>query len=172
MSKVLIYFKFAFWAWILLNLQGCLLPQDDQVLPDLPPLQNRPPRVLSQTPEDVVPVVPVVGGCERKPFAVSVDDADVGDTIRSVWLIDPPQTNAPILLGRDAVVNAATPTIRTATEPPGLTREFIRLVDGRSHQLVVYVTDGTFNDARNPTDVSPGAFTDRVVWFFTAGACP
>jgi hypothetical protein len=151
---------------------SCLIPQDDQVLPDLPARQNTPPRVITQVPEDAAPSIAVVGGCERKPFSVTVDDADVGDSIRSVWLIDPPGVNAPILLGGDATQSATSPRIRTAVEPPGLTREFLRLSDGQRHQLLVYVTDGTFNDAKNPNDVSPGAFTDRAIWFFEVSACP
>ncbi len=68
---------------------GCLLPQDDQVFPVLPPFRNTSPRVdLAQiSPDQNGATIQLGNNCS--PFVIAVKDPDKGDTIRSRWFVDP-----------------------------------------------------------------------------------
>lgn len=70
--------------------QGCILPQDDQVLPDLPPLRNTSPKILYEraTPAKQGATVLLGNNCMDFPFEIAVEDPDK-DTIRSKWFVDP-----------------------------------------------------------------------------------
>src|SRR4051812_39152025 len=87
-------------------LQGCLIPQDDQVLQDLPPKKNSPPRIVGTLPES--PTTLQFGqGCNTAAkhedrFSVSVEDPDLGDAIQNRWIVDgavPPVADNPWISG-------------------------------------------------------------------------
>lgn len=70
--------------------QGCVLPQDDQVLPNLPPAKNTAPRLVTEgaTPAPRGSTIFLGNNCLDRPFAIGVIDPDEGDTIRSKWFVD------------------------------------------------------------------------------------
>ncbi len=72
--------------------QGCLLPQEDPVLPDLPPKRNTPPELRFDTAvparrNTVLNLDPLCPNKDR-PFSIGVVDPDLGDTIYSRWYVD------------------------------------------------------------------------------------
>lgn len=69
---------------------GCLLPQDDDVLPLLPPKKNRPPRLLITTLEPTQVTSSGNGpNCLPLEFRASVEDPDIADLIAVKWYVDP-----------------------------------------------------------------------------------
>ncbi len=74
-----------------LALGGCLLPQDDTVLPEIPRPKNTSPQILSVEP---APRTTIRVGencrCPDSPFRIFVRDPDPQE-IRSRWFVDVPQ---------------------------------------------------------------------------------
>jgi hypothetical protein len=69
---------------------GCLIPQDDTLLVELPQRRNRPPRILENLvnpPERITQDFGTVGRCELE-FSVAVEDPDVDDLITVSWYLD------------------------------------------------------------------------------------
>jgi hypothetical protein len=70
---------------VALVLPGCLVPQDDHVLADLP-ATNHPPRIA----EDSVSPARIVntgnqGSCPPLTFSAAVEDPDIGDPLYAYW---------------------------------------------------------------------------------------
>ena len=72
--------------------QGCLIPQEDPVLPDLPPKRNTPPVLVldSATPMKRGTTLFLNPSCMSKDrrFAIAVVDPDLGDKIVTRWFVD------------------------------------------------------------------------------------
>lgn len=70
-------------------LAGCLFPQDDQVLPELPPKRNGPLKIVDQDPREPRATFRNTTLCpEQNPtFKLTVDDEDIADTVRSRWFV-------------------------------------------------------------------------------------
>lgn len=75
---------------------GCLIPQDDPVLPPLPQKMNRSPEVRldSATPASHGAVIKVDPTCiaaagKDRPFGILVVDEDLDDRIQTRWFVDP-----------------------------------------------------------------------------------
>lgn len=68
---------------------GCFLPQDDDVLPFIPPARNRAPRLSLQTPTGTVPSGNQEPECPPLEFSALVEDDDVADRIYVQWFVDP-----------------------------------------------------------------------------------
>lgn len=172
---------------------ACLLPQDDTVLPDLPPKKNSPLRILAQTVQPAQRKTPIVVGtpsptCPRTEFSVVVADEDTGDPIRSQWYVDPnqnyePSATSPVFNGSPIFGGAA--VNRTLTAPPAMLTYLQGLSNAQEHVIEVWVTDGDFvpgppTGATRPdrtlpdgTQVTDPAFTDAHVWIVTrVETCP
>lgn len=82
------------WAGLVLLLAlvpGCLLPQEDHILGDLPPEKNQPPRILESLlqPSGRFVLVRNGVGCPDLSFLAPVSDPDVNDTLIYNFYIDP-----------------------------------------------------------------------------------
>ena len=71
-------------------MSACLLPQSDQLIDDLPPVRNHPPRIVEDT---LVPPTRLFSignepSCPPIQFDATVEDADPLDTITSSWWVD------------------------------------------------------------------------------------
>jgi hypothetical protein len=173
---------------------GCLVPQDDQVLPTLPPRLNSPPRIIRGLvrPAQREAKVYTGAGC-RTEFAVVVEDTDLGDTLRSRWFIDPNNeyTSTPGTFAQDGPrVPGGTEPTRTMKEAPQLQTALTGLTDSQAHRLEVWVTDGEFSEYNDPPpggltvvgqmvtmpdggQVENPAFFDSYEWLVTVEAnCP
>ncbi len=77
-------------AVAVLGLGGCLIPQDDTLLAELPEQRNRPPRIIEQQVQPLQRLIKEFGGadgCEIS-FEVKVEDFDVDDALYVRWYID------------------------------------------------------------------------------------
>lgn len=77
-------------AWVAGVASGCLIPQDDTLLAELPQRRNRPPRILEtqvQPPERIIQDFGTADRCELT-FSVAVEDPDVDDLITVNWYLD------------------------------------------------------------------------------------
>jgi hypothetical protein len=68
---------------------GCLLPQDENYLSELPMQRNRPPRVVESQVEPSDRIIRGYGSdlCELK-FSVIVEDPDTADRLTVNWFVD------------------------------------------------------------------------------------
>lgn len=172
---------------------ACLLPQDDTVLPDLPPKKNSPPRILvpSVIPDQrrkTIQVGTPGPTCPPTEFSMTVADDDVADPIRSQWFVDPdvdyvqsathPVFSGGVIFGTDAVN-------RQVKAPNAMLTYLSSLKDGREHLVEAWVTDSEFDKDAPPTKVSrpprilsdgtevtDTGYTDSNVWFITVEDCP
>ena len=171
---------------------ACLLPQDDTVLPDLPPKKNSPLRVLAPSikPEQrktTIHVGTVSETCPRPEFSMTVSDDDTADPIRSLWFVDPtpnyePTSTNPVFSG--GVIFGGTSVTRQVTAPNAMLTFLNGLVDGKEHLVEAWVTDSEFDPNAPPTSVSRPdrtlpdgtivpdiAYTDSNVWVVTVEDC-
>ncbi len=136
-------------AAVVLGGSGCLFPQDDQVLPTLPPVKNRPPRIVDATPKDqpldfVSGTIPGSGGqpCDGTKFKVTVDDPDLGDKIFSIWFIDKTTDSLPF---RPNPIVANGQSTRTVEQPSASAfRTSLSSLATGTHLVTVYVADNDF----------------------------
>lgn len=144
----------AIMAWLLLclisgvSMTGCLIPQDDQVLPELPPVKNRPPRIETYTPSSVSVTFRANLACSTRPdFSLVVSDPDVGDTLRSFWFIDKTTSTQPF---QPATIPGTASVRRVVTAPNSntFTTALANLMSG-THLLTVYVTDRDVEEIDN-----------------------
>jgi hypothetical protein len=182
------------WLSVPVIATGCLIPQDDQVLPVLPPQKNLPPRVIHEKSVPQHETTQYVGnfsqsGCPRPSFTVFVEDDNLSDTqqrdlLRSIWFVDPPpELQIESSLFGDAV--SSTDAVRSLSSPAAVATALTSLIDGRRHVVSMVVTDGTFPAAGSPTSVtgtttllSDGtyvtdqAYTDYEEWLVEVQPCP
>jgi hypothetical protein len=161
---------------------GCLLPQDDQVFPELPPRRNTPPRIVNWAPEARA-VYFSSTGCPNQAFSVTVVDDDTSDTLRALWFINrtkdsQPYSSSPLFPSASATRTIPAPTGRFVTDLANLSVGF--------HQVTVFVTDGDFREVvdgnisadRPPRALPDGglvddvAFIDTFSWFLEVQQCP
>jgi hypothetical protein len=167
---------------------GCLLPQDAQVLPTVPPRRNTPLRIVASKPQVETTISLPVSACPAPEFEVIVQDEDVSDdleprykdVIRSQWFVDRTETS-PVYPG-DVSAESATEG-RVLKAPRKLQTAFEALDYSRPHRLEVWVTDGDFKpdnpaEATRPkrvladgTLVEDLAYTDSHVWLIRVQPC-
>lgn len=179
-------------GWLALMGSACLIPQDDTVLPDLPPRKNSPLRILALTvkPEQrrrQVTVGTPSPTCVPDEFSMTVADDDVGDPIRSQWYVDPQPDYAqtptsPVFNGLP--IFPGTVVNRQVTAPNAMLTFLSSLNDGKEHLIEAWVTDSDFlpgppTNASRPDRTLPDgttaddpAFTDAHVWLVTVERCP
>jgi hypothetical protein len=172
-----------FLAGLLLLLAGCLLPQNDTILQDIPPPVNRPPAILEAEVQPTPRVFTVDGGpgCPNLAFIAPVEDPDVGDTLYYDYYVDSVATSGQVAQGTippsgSAVrAEAATYTVSFASPGP--------LQTPGGHFVEVLVADGPLvNGSPLPRTVSlpdggtrvDPTFAVSYVWLVTVtgGSCP
>jgi hypothetical protein len=170
-------------ALLCLGTQGCLLPQDDVVFPDLPPKKNSPLRIVSQQPpmrEVSLKVGALSTTCPANEFSVIVKDEDLGDTTRSLWFIDRTMDTPPV--AQTGYVPGGS-VQRVVTAPAALVSQLSALVDGQRHNVEVFVTDGEFSDTVGQATYPAGgylpdgglrdvAYVDSYLWLVEVQRCP
>ncbi len=160
---------------------GCLIPQDEQVIPELPKKRNSPLRIVSQFPEGPATTFYSSSTCRdrNKGFNLTIVDEDVGDTIRSRWFIDKSINTVPY--EPSARPPGAAQRIVEAPISASFANELSNLASGTTHLLTVYVTDSSFEEvingliavSRTPEVLPDGgtitdrAFLDSFTWVLT-----
>ncbi len=78
-----------------LLVQGCLIPQDDPVLPDLPQKKNTTPKLVAESARPKMRGfnIRLGAGCDcltclERPFEIVVEDPDLGDVVSTRWFVD------------------------------------------------------------------------------------
>lgn len=178
--------------WLLAgaSLEGCLLPQDDQVFPSLPPRKNSPLQIVGQVPAQRETTY--LGTCAEQPaFQVDVSDLDLRDTLKAVWFIDRTPTSTAYL---GAPVFPTGTERRTVSSPRDRFVTDLNALVGPTRRVVeVFVTDGDFTSlgetilAERPPvtwedgspvqlpdggPVSNPASVDSYVWLVEVQSCP
>src|SRR6218665_751061 len=88
-------------AW---TLGGCLIPQDEAFLSELPIPRNRPPRIVEKQVQPSERIIRGYGSdfCSME-FSVSVEYPDVGNTLPDNWFADSDPNQA---RGKDRVLRS------------------------------------------------------------------
>lgn len=149
---------------------ACLLPQDDQIISDLPGAANRPLRVMpgQSQPQQRETTVKLGLNCKRETFSVNVDDPNGTDQIRALWFIDPNERyvqsgpNTPVIQGNPGTLIGAGSTVRLVQANTQFFGALTAFADGRKHRVEVVVTDGEFIESQRPDPNGGGtlAFLD------------
>jgi hypothetical protein len=145
------------WVGCMSGSMACVFPQDDQVIPDRPPVANRPVRLIpgSARPEQrEPPPIRIGANCssDAAEFSIRASDPDLDNNIRANWYIDPneryfPTANQPELRGNSGVRIAGS-DVRIITSPSSLRSSLQQFADGRKHRVEVVVTDGEFIESQ------------------------
>lgn len=175
-------------AGLLLS-SGCLIPQDDQVLDDLPPRRNTPLRIVNRDPEGPQTTYYTQTSCAPpQGFSLAVSDDDTVDFIYSLWFIDQDPNTVPFTTTPKPPGSSATREIK-APSASTFTNALANLTLG-THLLTVYVADTAFNEVDNqlvtagPRQVElktadggtvvvpdPG-YVDSFTWVLQVERCP
>lgn len=163
--------------------ESCLLPQEENVFPDLPSMKNSPPLIEGATvPESKVATVYVqvpgtTCGYTPKLFSITVVDDDrvapedggYTDTLSHRWFID--GTNGRPYDG--APVTESPTAQRRLTSPGALMTQLGLMIDGHRHLVEVYVTDGLFGESVTamPAKGQDRAFVSSTDWAVEVRAC-
>lgn len=131
----------AVWAT---SLSACLIPQDDQVIPELPPKRNSPISIVDHLPGGFLVGYPPTSCGVRSAFSLSVQDADPGDQVRSMWFIDIDRDDPLGFEARPLSLAAGQVDVAPPTAS-GFTSRLANLSTG-IHTLTAYVTDSAFAD--------------------------
>lgn len=137
---------------------SCLLPQDDQLITELPLAANRPPRIIPglSKPEKRESTVQVDLSCPREPFSVRVDDPNITDELRARWFIDPNERyvadtgQPPAIEGNSGVLLGGGSTVRLVQSNTQFFTQLGAFADGRPHRVEVVITDGSFQENQRP----------------------
>lgn len=167
---------------------GCLLPQDESYLSELPIPRNRPPRIVEN---QVQPSERIIRGygtdlCELE-FSVIVEDPDLSNILTANWFVDYDPAHP---RGADSVVriepkgDKAVRDERATFHPTISSADFDRLNTPGDHVIEVLVADSALV-GRDPqptiiklpdgTDFSDPGYTTSYVWFVhteAGGNCP
>lgn len=151
---------------------GCLLPQEDQIIGELPGAANRPLRILPglAQPQQRESTVQLGANCIRPNFSVQVDDPNGGDQIRALWFIDPNERyvqsgpTQPVIQGNPGVLIGAGSTVRLVQATTQFYGALAGFNTGGKHRVEVVVTDGEFIESQrpDPNGGAPQAFLDIV----------
>lgn len=180
------------WLWLGISvgaLGGCLIPQGEEYLSELPAKLNHPVRIVEK---QVQPPERIIRGygtdlCDLD-FSVIVEDPDIGDTIRAYWFVDY-DTNQP--RGADSEVKIEPKGIKAARDERASFHsrfdpaDINRLNIPGDHVVEVVVTDtalagreaqpkGIIQRPDGTNYVDPG-YTASYAWFVrteTGGNCP
>lgn len=168
------------------SLMGCLIPQDDQVIPELPPRKNTPPRIVATSP-GINAKFFTTASCAamNKPFSVTVADDD-DDNLRSMWFID---YEPPMAAVTPFIPNAVPPTpgapARVVSEPTAQNfKSAMANLTAGTHLLSVYVADREFQEFNGlvltvdrqlkvgDASVTDFGYVDSFTWVVKVEPCP
>ena len=139
---------------------GCILPQDDTLLSDLPPALNRPPRFLE---DNLVPgtgITPLSNGvgCEQQ-FVAYAEDPDAADTLYVSFFIDYDK-NPDVSYG-STVITGSGGTVRGSASLTLRTDQVgIPLFTVGDHAVDVVVSDEPLQSGRRPRPRPVGSVVD------------
>lgn len=175
-------------AGLLLS-SGCLIPQDDQVIEELPQRRNMPLRIVTRSPEGPQTTYYTMSSCApAQSFALVVSDDDTVDVIDSMWFIDQDPNTVPFRTSPKAPSNSPTREIK-APAASTFTNALANLPLG-THLLTVYVSDTPFNEVENQlvtagprlvpikladggsVTVSDPGYVDSFTWVLQVERCP
>jgi hypothetical protein len=166
-----------------LLVQGCLLPQDNQVLSPTPLYRNQVPRIVESTvlPGQVT-TLRLGTNCTRTLFSAVVEDRDIADRIRTRWFVDPSNTFTGYVLGGKAADPSSMAARLPTSPPPDLYETISPLTVQGQHRLTLVISDGEFTDGINTLPrvrvlLDGGTFdeptyTDSYTWFVTTDLSP
>lgn len=167
-------------------LLGCLFPQDEQVINELPPKRNSPLRIKERQwhPNQRTTFLNSTF-CRNEQFDLLVIDADLADVVTSRWFIDKTDDDVSTAFEPSPIRSGTAERIVTAPTISGFTGALANLAPG-VHTLTVYVTDSTFEQltetgvvtVSRPSRLLPdgtpapdeGSF-DRFTWILDVEPC-
>jgi hypothetical protein len=168
---------------------GCLVPQNESYLTELPIPRNRPPRIVENqvSPSDRIIIGYGTSGLCELTFSVPVEDPDLSNILTANWFVDY-DPNQP--RGADRVVriepkgDKAVRDERVTFHPTFDSSDFSRLNTPGDHVVEVVVADSALQ-GRDPqattiklpdgTDFSDPGYATSYVWFVrteAGGTCP
>lgn len=174
-------------AWIL---GGCVIPQDESFLSDIPEQRNRPPRVVESQAQPTERIIRGYGSGDlcKLTFEAIFEDPDVDDRLIAYWYVDYDPTRPRsedarnvILANNSKVIRDDRATFQVSFD----SADFNRLNVPGDHIVEVVVTDTVLVEGREPdgsrgiklsdggTATDPG-YTATYVWFVrteAAGDC-
>jgi hypothetical protein len=133
-----------------LLVHGCLIPQDDPVLADLPPKKNTSPILLTPgaAPAQHDYILHLRSDCPNKdrPFSIGVVDPDLEDIIESRWYVDPsPLFDDTIPVSSESFPKGTVKEERGSLRPLNLLYQAgSKLFTATTHSVTVVVTDRRF----------------------------
>lgn len=168
---------------------GCLVPQNESYLSELPIPRNRPPRIVESqvSPSDRIIIGYGTAGLCELTFSVPVEDPDLSNILTANWFVDYDATHP---RGADSVVRIepkggkAVRDERATFHPSFDSPDFSRLNTPGDHVIEVVVADSALV-GRDPmptviklsdgTDFSDPGYATSYVWFVrteAGGTCP
>lgn len=164
---------------------GCLIPQDDQVILDLPPKANSPIKVVSQEPAQRLKFANSTTCASQNPaFRVFAEDADVADVVYSMWFID----QGPDAQNYQPNIIPGGSSPRREVTAPNLSafRSALANLNPGTHLLTAYVADWPFLEpidgkvgtvSRDETLADGGVLKDSgsfdsFTWVLDVEPCP
>lgn len=170
---------------VALLVQGCLLPQDNQLLSESPIFKNQVPRILEdQLEPSLVTTLQLGSNCMPVPFRASVEDRDLADRIRIRWYVDVESEFQSKYSVSGGVLEPAASTARPPFQsPPALFAAPSPLAVAGQHRLTLVIADGEFIDngistLRRPRALTDGGtiddltYTDSFTWFVNTSLSP
>jgi len=175
------------WGALSAPLSGCLIPQDNPVLIDIPPRANRPIRIEDWSPADqrVEFKNNNVVACtsQNQTFSLTVADDDTADIVYSRWFID--KNDQSVAYSPSDIPGGSRQ--RTVTAPSSANfRTALADLDPGTHLITVYVSDtafleydGVINTQSRDTPAPDGgvlyrdrSYVDNYTWVLDVKACP
>ena len=170
-------------AGLCLALVGCLVPQDDHVLQDLPQV-NHPPRIAEDSVQPQPRIITTGNdpSCPSLQFSAAVEDPDLADRLFYYWYVSDLDSPTPVEIAENVILN---PTGQERRKDPAQL-----VVDFNSpsqfqvpgvHVLELLVADGAvINHEPQPRDVpldgGTGVLTYAATYAWvvnvTSGTCP
>jgi hypothetical protein len=167
---------------------GCLIPQDESYLNELPIQRNRPPRIVEKQVQPSERIIRGYGSdlCDLE-FSVIVEDPDVGNRLTAYWFVDY-DPNQP--RGADQVVRIepkggkVVRDERASFQSSFDSADFNRLNLPGDHVVEVVVSDtalvdrepqGTVIKLPDGNDFTDPGYTVTYAWFVrteAGGDCP
>ncbi|HYO54539.1 hypothetical protein [Archangium sp.] len=167
---------------------GCLIPQNESYLNELPIQRNRPPRIVEKQVQPSERIIRGYGSdlCELE-FSVIVEDPDVGNRLTAYWFVDY-DSNQP--RGADQVVRIEPKSGKVVRDERASfqasfdSADFNRLNLPGDHVIEVVVSDtalvdrepqGTLIKLPDGTDFTDPGYTATYAWFVrteAGGGCP
>ncbi|HMK74028.1 MAG TPA: hypothetical protein VK454_11860 [Myxococcaceae bacterium] len=158
---------------------ACLIPQEDNILPDLPPPLNQPPRIVESEVQPPETLFSVDGGtgCPPLLFQAPVEDPDVNDLLFFEYFVDAnsvvqgtiPPSGAP-LRTEEAAYTVTFPS-GTPASNPGIHLVELVVADGPLINRVPLPRTVPLPDGGSRVDPT---FAVSHAWqvTVTGGACP